>query len=86
MQETRLWNANEGRTYSMRSKEQAHDYRYFPEPDLPALMVSAELLAETKKRLPELPEARRARMIAEYDLSRQDCIHIDSDPGVCRPV
>ena len=72
MQETRLWNSGEGRTYSMRSKEQAHDYRYFPEPDLPPLIVSAEFLAETRKKLPELPEARRARMIAEYELSRQD--------------
>jgi len=71
-QETRLWNAAEGRTYSMRSKEQAHDYRYFPEPDLPPLIVSADFLAETKKRLPELPEARRARMIAEYDLNIKD--------------
>ena len=71
-QETRLWDANEGRTYSMRSKEQAHDYRYFPEPDLPPLIVSDEFLAETKKILPELPEARRARMIAEYELSTQD--------------
>ena len=72
MQETRLWNAGEGRTYSMRSKEQAHDYRYFPEPDLPPLIVSAEFLSEARKKLPELPEARRARMIAEYELSVQD--------------
>ena len=71
-QETRLWNANEGRTYSMRSKEQAHDYRYFPEPDLPPVIVSAELLEQTRKQLPELPEARRARMIAEYELNAQD--------------
>ena len=71
-QETRLWNANESRTYSMRSKEQAHDYRYFPEPDLQPLLVSAEFLSETRKKLPELPEARRKRMIAEYDLSVQD--------------
>jgi aspartyl-tRNA(Asn)/glutamyl-tRNA(Gln) amidotransferase subunit B len=71
-QETRLWDANEGRTYSMRSKEQAHDYRYFPEPDLPPLIVSAEFLSEIRKKLPELPEARRKRMIAEYDLSAQD--------------
>ena len=71
-QETRLWDANEGRTYSMRSKEQAHDYRYFPEPDLAPLIVSAEFLSETRKKLPELPEARRKRMIAEYDLSAQD--------------
>jgi aspartyl-tRNA(Asn)/glutamyl-tRNA(Gln) amidotransferase subunit B len=72
VQETRLWNADEGRTYSMRSKEQAHDYRYFPEPDLPPVIVSPELLSRTKEQMPELPEARRARMIAAYDLSTQD--------------
>jgi aspartyl-tRNA(Asn)/glutamyl-tRNA(Gln) amidotransferase subunit B len=78
-QETRLWNVAEGRTYSMRSKEQAHDYRYFPEPDLPPLMVSAEFLAETKKILPELPEARRARMIAEYELAEQDAFTLTAE-------
>ena len=72
MQETRLWNSNEGRTYSMRSKEQAHDYRYFPEPDLPPLIVSPAFLEETRKKLPELPEERRARMIAEYELNVKD--------------
>ncbi|HEY1160428.1 MAG TPA: Asp-tRNA(Asn)/Glu-tRNA(Gln) amidotransferase subunit GatB [Terracidiphilus sp.] len=72
IQESRTWNAAEGRTYSMRSKEQAHDYRYFPEPDLPPLIVSAEFLAETRKKLPELPETRRARIIAEYELNAQD--------------
>jgi aspartyl-tRNA(Asn)/glutamyl-tRNA(Gln) amidotransferase subunit B len=72
MQETRLWNQAEGRTYSMRSKEQAHDYRYFPEPDLPPLIVSPEWLAEIAATMPELPEARRKRMIAEYDLTEQD--------------
>ena len=72
MQETRLWSANEGRTYPMRSKEQAHDYRYFPEPDLPPLLVLPLLLSETRKKMPELPEARRKRMIAEYELSAQD--------------
>jgi aspartyl-tRNA(Asn)/glutamyl-tRNA(Gln) amidotransferase subunit B len=71
-QETRLWNAGEGRTYSMRSKEQAHDYRYFPEPDLPPLLVSGEWKAMLVERMPELPEARRKRMIAEYDLTVQD--------------
>ena len=71
-QETRLWNAAEGRTYSMRSKEQAHDYRYFPEPDLPPLIVSAAWQAQIAAQLPELPEPRRARMIAAYDLSPQD--------------
>jgi aspartyl-tRNA(Asn)/glutamyl-tRNA(Gln) amidotransferase subunit B len=71
-QETRLYNADEGRTYSMRSKEQAHDYRYFPEPDLPPLIVSERLLSETRKKLPELPEARRKRMIADYELTEND--------------
>jgi aspartyl-tRNA(Asn)/glutamyl-tRNA(Gln) amidotransferase subunit B len=72
VQESRLWNSGEGRTCSMRSKEQAHDYRYFPEPDLPPLVVSAAWQAEILKALPELPEARRARMIAEYEISAQD--------------
>jgi aspartyl-tRNA(Asn)/glutamyl-tRNA(Gln) amidotransferase subunit B len=72
VQETRLYNADENRTYSMRSKEQAHDYRYFPEPDLPPLIVTPEFLSEARKKLPELPEARRARMMSEYDLSEQD--------------
>ncbi|MBS1800247.1 MAG: Asp-tRNA(Asn)/Glu-tRNA(Gln) amidotransferase subunit GatB [Acidobacteria bacterium] len=72
VQESRLWNSGEGRTYSMRSKEQAHDYRYFPEPDLPPLVVGSEWQAEIIARMPELPEARRARMIAEYEISEQD--------------
>jgi aspartyl-tRNA(Asn)/glutamyl-tRNA(Gln) amidotransferase subunit B len=72
VQETRLWNASEGRTYSMRSKEQAHDYRYFPEPDLPPLIVTAARKAEIAKQMPELPEARRKRMVAEYEISEQD--------------
>ena len=72
VQETRLWNAHEGRTYSMRSKEQAHDYRYFPEPDLPPLIVTQKFREAAKAKLPELPEARRARMIAEYELNPKD--------------
>jgi aspartyl-tRNA(Asn)/glutamyl-tRNA(Gln) amidotransferase subunit B len=72
VQETRLYNANEGRTYSMRSKEQAHDYRYFPEPDLPPLIVTEKWKSEIASRMPELPEARRARMIAEYSITEQD--------------
>jgi aspartyl-tRNA(Asn)/glutamyl-tRNA(Gln) amidotransferase subunit B len=80
-QESRLWNAAEGRTHSMRSKEQAHDYRYFPEPDLPPLIVSAEFLAETTKKLPELPEARRARMIAEYEINKQDAFTLTASRG-----
>ncbi len=72
VQETRLWNASEGRTYSMRSKEQAHDYRYFPEPDLPALVVNAARQAAIRAAMPELPEARRARLVAEYGIAVQD--------------
>ena len=72
VQESRLWNNAEGRTYSMRSKEQAHDYRYFPEPDLPALVVGPAWQEEILRDLPELPEARRERMIAEYGISAQD--------------
>ena len=72
IQETRLWNQAEGRTFSMRSKEQAHDYRYFPEPDLPPLIVSEDWLKQIAATMPELPEARRKRMIAEYELTEQD--------------
>jgi aspartyl-tRNA(Asn)/glutamyl-tRNA(Gln) amidotransferase subunit B len=71
-QETRLYNAQEGRTYSMRSKEQAHDYRYFPEPDLPPLVVSAAWQAAIRKTLPELPEARRKRMVSDYGITEYD--------------
>src|ERR1051326_1044959 len=72
LQETRLYNSNEGRTYSMRSKEQAHDYRYFPEPDLPPLMVDARWQAAIREQLPELPEARRRRMVTEYGITEYD--------------
>lgn len=74
VQESRLWNNAEGRTYSMRSKEQAHDYRYFPEPDLPPLVVGDAWRDAILKDLPELPEARRARMIAQYDITPQDAM------------
>ncbi|MGH9503068.1 MAG: Asp-tRNA(Asn)/Glu-tRNA(Gln) amidotransferase subunit GatB [Terriglobales bacterium] len=71
-QETRLYNSIEGKTYGMRSKEQAHDYRYFPEPDLLPLVVDAEWQKEIRDTLPELPEARRKRMIADYGITEQD--------------
>ncbi len=71
-QETRLYNAQEGRTYSMRSKEQAHDYRYFPEPDLPPLVVDTRWQESIRKTLPELPEARRKRMVADYGITEYD--------------
>jgi aspartyl-tRNA(Asn)/glutamyl-tRNA(Gln) amidotransferase subunit B len=71
-QETRLYNANEGKTYGMRSKEQAHDYRYFPEPDLLPLVVDDKWKAEIARGLPELPEARRVRMVKEYGITEYD--------------
>jgi aspartyl-tRNA(Asn)/glutamyl-tRNA(Gln) amidotransferase subunit B len=71
-QETRLYNSGEGKTYGMRSKEQAHDYRYFPEPDLLPLVVDEQWQAEIRSTLPELPEARRARMIADYGITDYD--------------
>jgi aspartyl-tRNA(Asn)/glutamyl-tRNA(Gln) amidotransferase subunit B len=72
MQETRLYNAHEGRTYGMRSKEKAHDYRYFPEPDLLPLVVDENWQAAIRGSLPELPEARRLRMIKEYGITAGD--------------
>ncbi len=72
VQESRLYNSAEGRTYSMRSKEAAHDYRYFPEPDLPMLYVDAAWQQQILSGMPELPEAKRARLIQAYDLSPQD--------------
>ena len=71
-QETRLWDANAGRTVSMRSKEEAHDYRYFPEPDLPPLAVAAAWVDEVRRTLPELPDARKRRLVAQYALPEYD--------------
>ena len=73
-QETRLYSANEGRTYGMRSKEQAHDYRYFPEPDLLPLVVDAQWKSAIARELPEMPEARRARMVTDYGISDKDAV------------
>jgi len=72
VQETRLWNSVEERTVSMRSKEEAHDYRYFPDPDLPFLVVDREWIKLIERSMPELPESRRRRFIAEYALSEYD--------------
>ena len=79
VQESRLWNNAEGRTFSMRSKEQAHDYRYFPEPDLPALIVDEAWQQQIFADLPELPEAKRERLVHEYGLSLQDAATLASD-------
>src|SRR6266849_1152353 len=71
-QETRLWNQAEGHTVSMRSKERAHDYRYFPEPDLLPVHISAPWRDEVLRSLPELPEAKRARFISQYGITPYD--------------
>src|SRR2546428_9909660 len=72
IQETRLWNSAEDRTVSMRSKEEAHDYRYFPDPDLPLLAVDRESIRQVERSMPELPESRRERFEKEYALSEYD--------------
>jgi len=71
-QETRLWDSREQRTYGMRTKEHAHDYRYFPEPDLPPLVVPDAWLEEVRRSLPELPQPKQDRLIRECRLPGQD--------------
>ena len=78
-QETRTWDENEGVTKSMRSKEEANDYRYFPEPDLVPFTVSDEYIENIRKTLPELPDARKARYMESYGLSAYDAAYVTSD-------
>jgi aspartyl-tRNA(Asn)/glutamyl-tRNA(Gln) amidotransferase subunit B len=83
LQETRLWDAERGTSHAMRSKEEAHDYRYFPEPDLPPLAVEETWIERVRAALPELPMARRARFIAHgltpYDASVLTAEHAIAD-------
>jgi aspartyl-tRNA(Asn)/glutamyl-tRNA(Gln) amidotransferase subunit B len=81
-QETRGWVETRGITVAQRSKEQAHDYRYFPEPDLPPLIISREWVEELRAKLPELPDARRARFVAEYGISEQDANIMTEDKAL----
>src|SRR5579862_1913365 len=78
VQETRGWVEARAATVSQRSKEEAHDYRYFPEPDLPPIFVSREWVEEIRARLPELPDARRERYMRDYELSRYDAVQLTS--------
>ncbi|MFH1783290.1 MAG: Asp-tRNA(Asn)/Glu-tRNA(Gln) amidotransferase subunit GatB [bacterium] len=102
IQETRLWDANKKVTLSMRTKEEAHDYRYFPEPDLVPMVIDAKWIEEVRKKLPELPKARKKRMIDEYGLSEYDagvlsaekpladyyekCVSASGDKSTAKPV
>lgn len=82
IQETRGWDSAAGKTFSQRTKEEAHDYRYFPEPDLPPLILSEEYIEEIKAHMPELPDAKRARFEREYSLSAYDADQITSSKDI----
>ena len=79
VQETRLYDPDRDETRSMRSKEEAHDYRYFPDPDLPPLIVDNDTIEAIRTALPELPEARRKRYVGELGMSEQDAASLVSD-------
>ena len=81
-QETRLWNVEKGETATMRSKEEAHDYRYFPEPDLVPLSISGEWIEELRKTVPELPAARQKRFVSEYGLPEYDAGVLTTSKGL----
>jgi aspartyl-tRNA(Asn)/glutamyl-tRNA(Gln) amidotransferase subunit B len=82
MQETLLWNEAGGQTESMRSKEEAHDYRYFPEPDLPLLYVDKEWVAMIKAHLPELPLEKSARFVKEFGIPEYDANVLTQDKAL----
>jgi aspartyl-tRNA(Asn)/glutamyl-tRNA(Gln) amidotransferase subunit B len=82
VQETRLWDERAQETRLMRSKEEAHDYRYFPEPDLPPLVVTEEFIATVRATMPELPGARLRRFVDEYGLSHSDASLLTSERGL----
>jgi aspartyl-tRNA(Asn)/glutamyl-tRNA(Gln) amidotransferase subunit B len=78
VQETRLWDASTRETFSMRSKEDAHDYRYFPEPDLPPVRLARDRLEQIRASIVELPEARRGRVMMEYALSEAEVTALEN--------
>jgi aspartyl-tRNA(Asn)/glutamyl-tRNA(Gln) amidotransferase subunit B len=83
-QETRLFDPDRGVTETMRSKEEAHDYRYFPEPDLPPVQVTDAFIAQMKAALPELPDAKRQRFQEQYALSAYDAGVLTAEEGLAR--
>ena len=82
IQETRLYDPERDQTRSMRSKEEAHDYRYFPDPDLPPLVISESDLEQLRRELPELPDARLARFINDYDLGADEAVQLTSQKEI----
>ncbi len=82
VQETRLWNTSKGITESMRSKEEAHDYRYFPDPDLLPLVVDEEWIGKEREKLPELPDAKKERFVREYSIPEYDAGVLTADKAV----
>jgi aspartyl-tRNA(Asn)/glutamyl-tRNA(Gln) amidotransferase subunit B len=78
-QETRLWDASARETFSMRTKEDAHDYRYFPEPDLPPIQLTRERIRQIRESIVELPEARRQRIMAQYALAAGEVTALDNN-------
>lgn len=83
-QETRKWDAAKGRTLTMRTKEDAHDYRYFPEPDLPPILLEDETLVRLQENMPELPEEKRVWLMEAYGLSDQEAMVLTSEKVVAQ--
>ena len=83
-QETRRWDDNKGASFAMRSKENAQDYRYFPEPDLPPVVLDEAFLSQVRRSMPELPEQKRARYLAEYGLTERDAAILLRSARLCR--
>jgi len=84
IQETRLWDSATGTTQSMRTKEEAHDYRYFPEPDLVPIKVPKEWVDEIRNSLPELPDTKKKRFLSEYGLPEYDAELLTSEPALAK--
>ncbi len=81
-QETRLWDADGGRTLTMRSKEEAMDYRYFPEPDIPPLLLKEAWIEEVRRSIPELPAAKKARYVSAWEVPEQDAHFLTLEPSM----
>ena len=82
IQETRLFDPNKGETRSMRGKEESHDYRYFPDPDLPPLIITQEKIEKLKQSMPELPDEKKKRFIEEYNINDYDAGVLTDDQFV----